>query len=137
MKNTYINWGPDTWTENRESGVIKSIDVIIKAGLVENQVVKVKHSHIYNEDADPSTSTGTIAKEIPDVTASAEIEETFNWSVPDDMQTSAVYHNHVHPHDLDNDKLYLEQLHKWFDLIPQEVKFQAAISKVNKALGEL
>ena len=48
MKNTYINWGPDTWTENRESGVIKSIDVIIKAGLVENQVVKVKHSHIYD-----------------------------------------------------------------------------------------
>ena len=80
MKNTYINWGPDTWTENRESGVIKSIDVIIKAGLVENQVFKVKHSHIYDEDVDPSTSTGTIAKEIPDVTASAEIEETFKFN---------------------------------------------------------
>ena len=30
MERTKVHWGPDTWTENREDGIVKSIDVIIK-----------------------------------------------------------------------------------------------------------
>lgn len=136
MERTKVHWGPDTWTENREDGIVKSIDVIIKGWKNENIPTFIKHSHIEDSD-DHTKSLGTQAMEHINIKADGQVEESFNWIVPDDCQTSYVHHHHQHPHDVENDQGYLVQLNKWFDLIPQEVKFQAAISKVNKALGDL
>jgi len=136
MERIVINWGPDTWTENREDNVVKSIDVIIKGWKNDNIPTLIKHSHIEDPD-DFTKSTGTMAMEHIDIKADGQVEESFNWIVPDDCQTSYVHHHHQHPHDVENDQGYLVQLHKWFDLIPEDDKFQTAITKVNNALGEL
>ena len=129
-------WGPQLWTENREDGIVKSIDVKIKGWAANNVPTKIKHSHIEDPD-DLTKSLGTKAEEVLDYEADADIEETFNWIVPDDMQTDKVWHAHIHPHDVENDKAYNEKLQQWLETIPSDVKFQAAISKINKHLGEI
>ena len=129
-------WGPETWTENREDGIVKSIDVKIKGWTANNVPTKIKHSHIEDPD-DHTKSLGTKAVEVLDYDVDADIEETFNWIVPDNLQTDKVWHAHKHPHDVENDIAYNEKAIEWLDLIQQEVKFQEAMSKINKHLGEM
>ena len=133
----YIHWGPDTWTENRTDDEVRTIDVLIKVwNSYEDVPKKVRHTHLWSED-DASTSTGTTAIEVPDLEATGTVEKTFTWTVPENLRTTATYHNHVHPHDVENDQAYLAVSDQWVELILAGAEYETAITEAREELGAL
>lgn len=141
---TYINWGPKTWVETRDSGVVKSIEVKIKGW-----------RKINNEDGTPKTwSEITIERDageglkrffkILDTGQAAEIEETYVFTVPEEHETDKVFyldglHNHDHTQGDDGDVEYQEKSKEWMKLIKADSDFTDKVESVQtrlEALGE-
>ena len=133
----FIHFGPDTWTENRTDDELRSIDVLMKFWKHDDTIPqKIKHTHLWNED-DPGTSTGTTAIEVNDFSQKASFEKTFTWTVPENLRTTATYHHHQHPHDVENDQAYFALLDDWIDGIVADTKYEEAIQEAREELGAL
>jgi len=123
--NFIISMGPGEWTENRTDGVIKSIDVVIKGWLKDTAPVVDKEMH--NGDTLNHLQWGQ----------TGSVEESFNWVVPEDLQTTATWHGHVHPHDEDNDDIYLPLMQQWLTLIRDTDQYTTKYNSVISQLEEL
>ena len=138
------NYGPKTWTENREGGVVKSLTVKIRGWRIIN-----------NNDGSPKTykeleisrDAGNGYKKFHklfDVTHTAEIEETHDIDIPADHQTDKEfylnkYHVHDHTQGDDADIEYQGKLKEWIKLLEDDAGFLAKIESVRQqliALGE-
>lgn len=121
-----LDFGPDTWTENRTDGVVTSITVLIKGW---------RHAQL-SYSASKVDENGDTYTPI-DFKATAEVQDSFTWNVPAEHQTSATWHNHTHPHDDANDVEYVAKLEKWQELIPQESEYQTKITSLENQLNSL
>jgi len=121
-----IIWGPGTWTENRTDGVVKSITVVIKGWLTDSAPMINK-----------TTSSDEIVKHV-DWTQDATITSVpFTWYVPNDLQTTATWHGHQHPHNEANDDTYLPLMKQWLTLIKATDKYTEEYNSVVSQLDTL
>ena len=145
MANLRTNWGPGSWIETREDGVVKSLTVKIKGWRIIN-----------NEDGTPKTySTIRQTRSVPgtdlrerltalDRGGVAEIEETHTIDIPEEHQTDKVYYlNEYHEHDHTQgdagDIEYQEKTKEWVKLLKEDSDFLAKEESVLEqliALGE-
>jgi len=141
MPNTITNYGPKTWIENRESGVVKSITVKIKGW-----------RDINNDDGSPKYLKNHLLdrgidgykKSYGDYTSNEEIEETYTLDIPSEHQTDKVfyldkYHVHDHTQGNDGDVEYQEKFKEWMKLLKDDAAFLAKVESVRQqliALGE-
>ena len=121
-----LDFGPDTWTENRTDGVVTSITVLIKGW----RYSQLSYS-APKVNADGDTVTPINYK------ATSEVQDSFTWDVPTEHQTSTVWHNHTHPHDDENDVEYNAKMIKWQELIPQESEYQTILTNLENQLKSL
>ena len=117
-----ISWGPGAWTENRTDDVIKSINVVIKGWLKDNAPM-----------IDKTTSSDEVISYVRWEQAGT-VQESFTWLVPEALQTTATWHGHQHPHDADNDDIYLPLMKQWLALIKDTDEY---ISKYNSVVSQL
>jgi hypothetical protein len=118
-----ISWGPGEWTENRTDGVITSIDVKIK-GWLKNDV-----------------PTGTWRNNPPEGTEApllvgqtGTFEETFTWSVPENLQTTATFGGSAENSNDDEYNLYYNQ---WVPLIKNTNEYITAYNTIKANLEAL
>ena len=123
--NFIITMGPGEWTENRTDGVIKSIDFVIKGWINDNAPTIDREMH--NGDTINHLQWGQ----------TGSVEESFNWVVPEDLQTTATWHGHNHPHDEENDDLYGTRSKQWLSLIKQTDEYITAHASVISQLEAL
>ena len=144
MANIHTDWGPKTWTENRESGKVTSIDVKIRGWRIINNI----------DDTPKTYREISVSREVEsgfnkiysslDTNWNPEIEETYTLTVPEEHQTEKVFYlsnDHVHDHAQGNDGdiEYQEKLEEWIDLLNADSSFLAKIESVKTqliALGE-
>jgi hypothetical protein len=118
-----IIWGPGEWTENRTDGVITSIDVKIKGWSADN----VPTTTFRNT---PPEGTGNAI-------ASGEagtFEETFTWSVPENLQTTATFGGSTENSNDDDYNLYYNQ---WIPLIKNTNEYITAYNTIKANLEAL
>ena len=124
-KKITIVFGPGEWIENRTDGIVQSIDVIIKGWI--NDDVPLVERNMHGGGKMNHIEWGQ----------SGSVEESFNWSVPEELQTSATWHAHVHPHDEDNDSEYKLYSLQWIDLIKNTDEYNNAYNSVKTQLENL
>ena len=117
-----IIWGPGTWTENRTDGVTKSINVVIKGWLKDTAPM-----------IDKTTSSDEVINHVQWEQAGT-VQESFTWPVPGALQTTATWHGHQHPHDEDNDDIYLPLMKQWLALIKDTDEYT---TKYNSVVSQL
>lgn len=120
-----ISWGPGAWTENRTDDVIKSINVVIKGWLKDNAPM-----------IDKTTSSDEVISYVRWEQAGT-VQESFTWLVPEALQTTATWHGHQHPHDADNDDIYLPLMKQWLALIKDTDEYITKYNSVVSQLGAL
>ena len=125
-----INYGPKSWIENREDGVVKTIDVKIKGWRNDNNPPQITITR------DSVDYTGI------DWTKDAEVEETFRIWIPEDSQTNksfflAADHTHDHSQGDDGDELYRTACKKWMQQLEADSAFQARVKSVEDQLKSL
>tara|TARA_Y100000385_G_scaffold226241_1_gene236866 strand:- start:251 stop:679 length:429 start_codon:yes stop_codon:yes gene_type:complete len=121
-----IVWGPGTWTENRTDGVVKSITVVIKGWLTDSAPTINK-----------TTSSEEMVKHVDWTQAGTITSVPFTWYVPNDLQTTATWHGHQHPHNEANDDTYLPLMKQWLTLIKATDKYTEEYNSVISQLEAL
>jgi|TARA_B100001093_G_scaffold227622_1_gene218214 hypothetical protein len=130
--NVFITWGPSDWSENRTDGTLMSIDVTVKGWLKEDIPVK---SAYFRAKTEFGNEEGAIYPYKSGETAPTSA--SFNWPVPAELRTTATYHNNLHPHNTDNDDIYLPLLEQWTALIKDTSDFTTAMDSVKTQLDSL
>ena len=142
--NIITNYGPKTWTENREDGVIKSLTVKIRGWrIINNNDGSPKTYKEFNTTRDAGDGYKKFYK-VFDVTTMAEVEETYTYTVPEEHQTDKVFYlnaEHVHDHTQgdDGDIEYQTKEKEWRKDLGEDSDFLAKIESVKtqlEALGE-
>jgi len=130
---TLINWGPNTWVESRDSGVLKSLVIKIKGWKSINKDMMYTYKVEHDE--------GTQFLQGIDMTFPADIEEEYNFSIPEVHQTSSVYYLdkhlvHDHSHGNSNDLEWQSKYKEWVKLLNEDSAFQNKIESVKTQLEE-
>jgi len=142
--NIITNYGPKTWTENREDGVIKSLTVKIRGWrIINNSNGSPKTYKKINTTRDIGDGLKKFIK-VFDFTTMAEVEETYTYAVPAEHQTDKVFYlNALHVHDHtqgdDGDIEYQTKEKEWRKDLGEDSDFLAKIESVKtqlEALGE-
>jgi hypothetical protein len=142
--NIITNYGPKTWTENREDGVIKSLTVKIRGWrIINNNDGSPKTYKEFNTTRDAGDGYKKFYK-VFDFTTMAEVEETHTYTVPEEHQTDKVFYlnaEHVHDHTQgdDGDIEYQTKEKEWRKDLGEDSDFLAKIESVKtqlEALGE-
>ncbi len=119
---TFINYGPKTWVENRESGVVKSLTVKIKGW----KSINSNNQFTIQRDMN---GEGIKLFTAFDVTSTADVEEEHVLSIPTEHQTDTVYYiksDHTHDKSLqsrDDDVEYNTKSGKWIELLEADSDF--------------
>jgi|ETNmetMinimDraft_22_1059887.scaffolds.fasta_scaffold33722_3 hypothetical protein len=130
-----IFFGPDTWTENRTDGVVTSITVLLKGWKNTNISYLAEKTITVQGDGEDAGDQHTVTP--IDSDATPDVSASFTINIPAEHQTTATWHNHIHPHDLDNDTIYSEKSRQWVTLIKASSEYQSALSSLESQLESL
>ena len=142
--NIITNYGPKTWIENRDDGVVTSVDVKVRGWrIINNEDGSPKTYKQYNIRREDGEGFIKLYKGF-DFTQMAEVEETYTYTVPEEHQTDKVFYlnaEHVHDHTQgdDGDIEYQTKEKEWRKDLKEDSVFLAKIESVKtqlEALGE-